>query len=426
MDGPWVGHCVRVFVGATLVFASGCRASFTGPYPCETDYASCLDPSQNTCETNTASDALNCGACGHRCGVGALCVASSCGPPAVQIAQLSAGSGVVVKTNSSSAFWSNSSGIFSAPMSAGAGTAVTTLATDGFTCNNLGIPFAVDDANYYYLSNGSGCVGSGPCGGLTQVSLASGTRTVLVSASTSGGSACGSIAVGATSVYLLTSQQQSNVATYTLFSALIGVAGQTASTLASVQSINGPSTSLAINSTALFFFSTGSNSAQSLQIVPINGGMVTALPVSGFFDGPAGGAMFADEANVYTLTGGCPCSGDNNQPYTGRPLGGINKTPLAGGPTTTIFTFSGALGGIAVDSADVYWSTDTTAWKVPLTGGKATALAGNLTGGVAAYQCNGCNSGGSAQTESTAVALGASGLYIGATGTENELLRVAK
>jgi len=226
----------------------------------------------------------------------------------------------------------------------------------------------------------------------------------------------------------LTSETQGNVATYTLSSALIGVAGQTASTLASVQSYNGSSsTPLAINSTALFFFSTGSNNVPSLQIVPIGGEKATTLPVSNMHGNPAGGPMVADAANIYTLMGTCPCNtSNNNQPYVGPPPGYLTRIPLDGSPSTTLATFSGAAGGIAIDSANAYWSSDTTAWKVPLAGGDTTVLAGNLTGGVAGYQCNGCNNGGFFPSEPTAIAVGASSLYIAANGTENELLRVAK
>src|ERR1022692_747953 len=78
--------------GGAVALVLGCRAAFTGPYPCEPDYASCVNPSQNTCETSTATDGLNCGSCGTKCGVGAACLASQCGRSATPLAALSAGS----------------------------------------------------------------------------------------------------------------------------------------------------------------------------------------------------------------------------------------------------------------------------------------------------------------------------------------------
>lgn len=55
-----VGHSARVVFGAIAVLAGGRKAKFTGLYLGETGYASCLNSSQDTCETNTTGDGLDC------------------------------------------------------------------------------------------------------------------------------------------------------------------------------------------------------------------------------------------------------------------------------------------------------------------------------------------------------------------------------
>src|SRR5579863_2879308 len=199
MDGLVVDRSARVVVGALEVLAAGCKPKFTGPYACETGYASCVNPSQNSCETDTTSDGLNCGACGKVCPVGAPCIDAGCGQGAKQVANLWAASQVALRTNSSTLFWSSSNVVYSLALTAPAGTLPTELVNDEMACGSGGTPFAVDDTNLYYLSSGSsGCTGSGSCQGLTQVSLTGGVRTLLVSAS--GGLAgnlasCGALAV---------------------------------------------------------------------------------------------------------------------------------------------------------------------------------------------------------------------------------------
>jgi hypothetical protein len=430
-DGLRFGGSARLCAGALVALVWGCRARFTGPYPCEPDYASCVEPSRNACETNTSTDGLNCGSCGKTCGVGALCVGSQCGRAATPLAALAPGSQTLLKTNSSAVFWSASNGIFMLPASASQNGTPQTIATDGTTCGNGGPSFAVDDANLYYWSSGFSCAGTGGCSGLTQVSLADGTRTVLVPPPMSGqANPCGTFAVGATSVYLLARQQQGNVATYTLYSALIGVAGQTAKTLVSVPSYNGSSTGeLAINSTALFFEITGANNVPSLEVIPIDGGPMTTLPI-GVNTYWFGWPFVADDANLYAVGGGCVCNNNNNNNNNGSsglpPAGTVVKVPLGGRPSTTLATFSGEAGGIAVDSTHVYWSTDTTAWKVPIAGGVSTPVAGNLANGAVPVLCVSCGGGGS-QNLPTAIAVGPSGAYIAVTGSnENAILEVAK
>jgi len=133
-----------------------------------------------------------------------------------------------------------------------------------------------------------------------------------------------------------------------------------------------------------------------------------------------------DASSIYTVTAGCPCNNNNsNAQYAGPPVGVVSKIPFDGSAPTNLAEVDGSIGGIAVDAADVYWSTDTTVWKAPLAGGAATTIAGNLTNGRAAYQCNGC--GGGQSQLSTSLALGPSSLYVAVdAANESSILEVAK
>jgi hypothetical protein len=411
--------------------AAGCRGQFDGPYACEMGYASCT--TQDGCETNVTTNGAHCGSCGHSCNVGASCLDAQCGRGATPLAPLSASAQGPLRANSSAVFWSDSSGsIYEVSAATADGGAVAPpVATGGFTCNS-GSPFAVDENNLYYWSDGVQCNNqpSGNCTGLTQVALSGGQTTVLVGPPSSGNApivnanvdTCGSLATDGTFVYWLATDQQGNAATITIYRASVGMAGQSPKVLATAQGYSGPSSStLVVSGTNLVFDAYGQNNSPSFEIVPIGGGPATPLPfdVNTYGNGTP---FAADDANVYVASGGCSC--DNNGGISGPPSGVITKVPLSGAPATTLATFSGELGDIAVDSNNVYWSTDSDAWRVPLLGGEPTSIAGNLTNGNPAYQCSGC---GGENASPIAIAVTASGLFIADRNAgENELLEVTK
>ncbi len=430
-DGRLVGRSARLVLGAALSFVAGCKQKFTGPYPCETGYASCVNALENSCETNVLADGLNCGSCGKVCAVGATCSDAGCGTGAEQFASLSAGMQPTLRTNSSRLFWSASNVVYSQALSAPSGTTPTMVATDGITCGNGGVPFAVDDANLYFFSSGSGsCSGGASCNGLTQMSLADGTRTVLVSDMGFGSIAnlnvCGPVAANATSVFALISLQSGNTVNYTLASARIGFAGQVAQTLAMGTSNNGSSGSqLALSPSAAIFATMSQNGSVLFQVVPFDGSATTTLAAD--VNSYGNNVPFvADASNIYAIGAGCPCNDNNsNSSYSGPPQGSVTKIPLDGSASTILATFPGVAGGVAADVMGIYWSTDTSAWKVPMGGGAVTMLAGNLTNGTAAYQCNGCGGGGFPLA--TVIALGPSALYVGVeAATEAAILKVAR
>jgi hypothetical protein len=427
----WAALAALAAVGG----AADCRGQFDGPYACETGYASCTTP--DGCETNVTTDGAHCGSCGHSCNVGALCLESQCGRGATPLAPLSANAQGPLRSNSSAVFWSDSSGsIYEVSASASAtaddgGAAPLPVATGGFTCNG-GSPFAVDESNLYYWSDGIQCNNqpNGNCTGLTQVALKSGQTTVLVGPPSSGNApitnadidSCASLATDGTFVYWLATAQQGNAATFTIYRASVGMAGQSPKVLATAQGYGGPSSStLVVSGSNLVFDAYGQNNFPSLEIVPIGGGTATPLPIDANTYGNAT-PFAADDANVYLASGGCACDGSGST--AGPPSGVITKIPLNGTQATTLATFSGELGDIGVDSNDVYWSTDSDAWKVPLLGGAPTSVAGNLTNGNPAYQCSGC---GGQNASPTAIAVTASGLFIADRNAgESELLEVTK
>jgi len=167
-----------------------------------------------------------------------------------------------------------------------------------------------------------------------------------------------------------------------------------------------------------------------IETVPLAGGASTALPID-FNTFGFGFPFVVDDANLYTVIASCPCNNDNGNSNNNNgsgvpPAGRVVKVPLGGGPSTTLATFNGQVGGIDLDATNVYWSTDTAAWRVPRAGGVATPVAGNLAAGAAPYICNN-TCGGSGQSANTAIAVGATSLYIAVTApTDDALLEVAK
>jgi hypothetical protein len=419
---------LRALGGLALLLA--CRARFTGPYPCVEGFASCVEPQQNMCETDTTTDGLHCGACGTRCGVGAPCVASRCGQTATVVATLDGGSQTQIQTNSSAVFWQSANSIVTVPVGAPPDTMPTELVKGTFTCNG-GKTFAVDDGNLYFWSNGGNCMGQNSCAGLTQFSLSTKTTTLLVSASQMSGSfnACGSFALSPTTVYWLTGQTMGSVNTYSVYAAQIGVAGQTLQPIATADSYNGsPSGVLGINATSLVFVVQQSNFQAALAIVPLAGGSTTKVPLDNTFS--PNFSFVVDDTTFYAAMSSCPCNGNNgNNGNNGQssglpPQGRVVAFPLDSGPSKTLATFSGLAGGIGLDGPNVYWSSDTTAWKVPRAGGPVTPVAGNLTNGAPGTTCNG--SCGPGQGTPTALAVGASGVYISVPSPENAVLEVGK
>jgi hypothetical protein len=362
------------------------------------------------CETNVTSDALNCGACGTACAVGAACADSVCGAPAVQLTTLSQplNQQGTLEVNANAVFWMNNqngqSGILSVPIAGGSPTTVT---TDPF-CQGPQA-FAVDDDNLYYVStnDGTGTGSGGPA--LVETPLAGGPTTVLVPNSNGEGS-CPVLVVDRTNVYALTQVAQGGPSVTELVD--VPIAGGATSTLAMSSSYG--SSALVLTPTDAIVEVQNNNGPESYAAIPIAGGPAVTVP--GSASTPGGSAFTADATNIYAIGSSCPCGGNdngNNNSSSLPPTGQVVMLPIAGGPPTTLAQFTGQASSIAVDATNVYWSTDSAVWTVPIApGGKVSSLAGNLTGGVPAYQCNGsCGSSGGV-AEPTLIAVDATSVYI--------------
>jgi hypothetical protein len=389
-----------LFVIGALALVASCRAKFSGPYPCASGYASCLNPQDDQCETPIASDGLHCGACGHACPVGALCTDGACGPPAMQLASLPTGAQTTMAVNSNAVFWQSSSGIQRVAASGGQ---VTTLASDALTCNSTS-SFTVDDRFLYYWANG--VAGNGGRGALVKRALADGTVTVLFT-STSNTGGCPTILADATNVYFSTSAQNGSQTTFTVTK--VPIAGGAATMLGTVETQGGALNGEALGGDAVIFGAFSNNGPPELRLVPTAGGPVTSVSTgNSYFN-----TFAADASYAYVVGSGCPCGGNNSGNYSGPPTGNVTRIALDGSGSTVLADVSGQVGGVAVDASYVYWATDSTLWKVPIAGGVPTPMAGNLTSGQAALVCNGCSS---AQTGTSPVAVGGANVYVAAPG----------
>jgi hypothetical protein len=314
-----------------------------------------------------------------------------------------------IAVNSTALFWAEPQGssIMSIPTSGGTPQPV---ATNAQNCGSL--YFAVDDNNVYYWSNGNSFGATGPTSsGLTQLSLATGVQTMLVPGATGGNpNTCGPLAVNAASVYWQSiSPNGGSSSTATVSKVPIG--GGAVTMLGMAQ---GASSGLGVNSTSVVFESVN-NGPQQFDVLPAGGGPSSTLQINVNTQGFNGFAI--DDANIYVLGSGCGCCSCPNSSNTGgsAPTGAVAKIPLDGSTQTVLVRFSGQAESVAVDATNVYWSTDTGVWAVPITGGASVQLSGNLTGGQAGFLCSGGCGGGSNGGGSNVIAVDATSVYIADT-----------
>ncbi len=403
------------------VVATSCAKNFDGPYDCLPGYASCVNPRENLCETELDDDGLNCGSCGNVCPLGAACSGSACGAAATTLTTIPALGGsqdsqITIAGGSLFLAANGENGIGSIPTNGG--TLVPLVQNDAQICGPGS--FAVDTDHLYYWSNGF----NGGDGGLTQLSLTDSSRTVLVpnaNSKSSSNNGCGAVAVDASNVYWLSSEQNCGGNCAATLSE-IPKGGGTQTTLGTVQTGNDR---LVINSSSAIFQLSESNGPERFEVLPLDGSASSQIAVTVNTEGSS--AFAADDANIYVLGSGCGCCNcsDNSNQDNHPPTGTIAKIPLDGGPQTILAQFSGESGAIALGANDVYWSTDTAVWKVPIAGGPAVPVAGNLTAGTPAFTCTGaCGSGSNGAPN--ALAVDATSVYVADTnGSVNALLKVS-
>ncbi len=116
---------------------------------------------------------------------------------------------------------------------------------------------------------------------------------------------------------------------------------------------------IAVDSTRVYwsvpnFYSGGTNAA--IMSIPL-AGATTATTLASNLDGPR--LVVAGSADVY---------------WTGSGPGAVEGVPLDGGSVATIANDPHGGAGLAIDAANLYWSTAAGIFKAPLTGGAATNI----------------------------------------------------
>jgi hypothetical protein len=413
-------------VAVVAVAALACEAQFTGPYPCASGYASCVNPQQNLCETLLASDGMNCGSCNRQCAVGAVCNTGMCGVPGGRVARLPTPFNGQIAVNTADVFWSQGQQIVRVPPT---GPAVT-ITNNAFQCGNA-TAFAVDDMNVYFVSQGTPSPQGMQGQGLVKYGIADGATTVLVPPPTSGGmsptNGCPlSIVADAARLYMHTSFNNGGQNIHALFA--VAIAGGAVTTLAMAQGNTSTPGNIVRAGTWVVWSppqdNGGNGKPPSLQAVPIAGGspMPLAVPNNDSFT-----QFTADSHSAYIGWSTCNNNCGGSSPGgTGLYTGQVVRVPFDGTASQVLGPVTGQLGGMAADLNHVYWSTDTTVWKVPSAGGDEVPIAGNLTNGVPPAVCNSCGSPPSS-TLTYPLALDALSVYVAdTTGTVDQILKVAK
>jgi hypothetical protein len=411
-------------VGSALACALGltqCKGAFTGPYPCESGYASCVNPEYNQCETQLLTDATHCGDCNKPCAIGGVCVDGHCEQAADKLTDLPSSSASTTPLAQLSGNYiyfslSNDGTIYRASKDTRG--AFESVASNVQYCSTV-VPFAADANAVYYWTNSYqiSCTGGGTCysAGIAKTMTNQLTTSLTWPAAQDADSQCPfAFAVTSSSLYFFSSLNN-GVALES--SPLTGGSINTIAT----SSDKGWNAGLWVDSTRALFVGS-SNGRTTLYQVTLSNGKTTEFS-STLNNQPFGVSAFAADNNyVYVASGGCSC--DNYQSEV-LPSGIITRFTWDGGTNTEIARFSGFIADMTIDGDAVYWATDTTVWKVPKAGGRATQLAGNLTNGATTHLCSGgC---GMAMNSNLSLAVDSTSVYVVDTWSGvNALLKVAK
>lgn len=401
-------------VGICLVAVYACKGEFAGPYACETGFDSCVNPNLNQCETDITADAAHCGACNNTCEVGARCQHSACLAAATELASIQNASAPIIAVNSGGVYWSSSSQ--SEIMTVGIGGGTPTVAASNVSiCSSTGLAFALNDQHLYYWSNSVPCAGGGcTTSGFVDASIPAGSLTLLMPDSTADIGCPLAVGIDSTHLYWLASQSSNTL----LMS--VPLSGGTASTLSTTPGGGSIGNGLAVAHSEVLFIDS-QNGPSELQAVPLSGG--TPATISTQLNGQSGGLdMFvANDDFVFVAAGGCSCDGSTGT----LPVGSINRFAPDGSGGTSLAQYTGLATSMALDGSYVYWSTDTTVWKVPIMGGAASRVAGNLTNGASPYVCS--NNCGDQSSVAVSITVDAKYLYIAdGNPSVNTILRVDK
>jgi hypothetical protein len=405
-------------VALTALVFCGCKSEFTGPYPCETGYDSCVNPERNQCETDLTSEALHCGACGNPCQVGALCVDSTCVGGARKLADISSAPVPKLAVNSTGLYWSSDQNqIMTLALSGGS---PSPMLSNVSGCGNPGVPFALSDNAIYYWSNDVACPSGGGCktAGLVSSSIPGGAVTLLVENSQSLNIGCPTaFALDNSHVYWMGNQNNNLVV---MSSSLTGANVSTLGTLVGAGSVDN---NLVVTKSLVLFSS--KNGPMQLQAIPLAGTAKGPTTIPTKINGKDSGftSFVANESYAFVASGGCPC-GDNKNNST-FPIGTIARFALDGSEGVNFAQFTGVVNSMQLDAGYLYWATDTTVYKMATKGGTPQKLADNLVGAISPNQCNGDCSNSFSST--VAIAVDANSVYIADSSPNvNAILRVGK
>lgn len=411
-------------VGSALAYAFGltqCKGEFTGPYHCETGYASCIHPEYNQCETELLTDATHCGDCNKPCAIGGVCVDGHCGQVAEKLTDLSGSSASTTPLAQLSGNYvyfslSNDGTIYRASKSTRG--AIETVASNVQYCGTV-VPFAADaNAIYYWTYNYQvSCTGGGTCNsaGIAKTETNPLATSLNWPAAQDATSQCPfAFTVTSSSLYFLGSLNNG----FALNSALLN--GSSINTVATSGDKGWSQGLWTDDKRALFTAS--SNGRTTLYQVILSNGKTTEFSAT-LANQPFGVSAFtADNNYVYVATGGCSC---DNYKSEILPSGTITRFTWDGSASMELAHFSGFIATMSIDGDSVYWATDTTVWKAPKAGGRATQLAGNLTNGATPHLCSdGC---GIVSNSNLSLVVDNASVYVVDTWSGvNALLKVAK
>ncbi|HEY2511616.1 MAG TPA: hypothetical protein VGI39_12195 [Polyangiaceae bacterium] len=396
----------------------GCESTFEGPYPCKSGFASCTTP--DACETSIDWDGANCGACGRACATGAACASGVCGPAPMVLASTGSGAGlnggpVTVASNGTAVIWSTNQGeIETVPVSGGSPTTLFSCNGGQGGCNASGQALAIDSSAVYFSFQNNQAPGS-PVEGIYSLPIAGGGTPSPIATFSTTSNVISWIGVERGSVYFV--ESNGGGSSGQLLS--VPLSGGSPSPIGVVGS---GSNQLALGPSGVYFISCNNNGPCALQGIPLAGGSPLSFPSPS--NGGGGQAVATDASSVYVLNANvcCSCSGSESNNNTS-----VVKYPAAGGPPELVLQTTLTLESVqaaVVDSSSVYWVTYSAAWKAPLSGGEASPIAGNLTGGQVLPSSSPCN-GGSGIGTSNAIALDATNVYI-ADGFTSTIYRFPK
>ena len=393
-----------------------CKGEFTGPYPCEAGYDSCINPDKNQCETDTSNDAAYCGTCNNQCPIGDTCVNGECSrKPAAKLTILPdsvALQSPLAAVAGSNVFWSvnNANSIYRVSNNGGT---VNTIAQNVQPCGST-VGFAVDAQSVYYWSNNAsvpcpnGSGGTCNASGVVKTAPDGTTSLIWTQPSQSNGQCPFAFTVANSSVYWLSNQNSGGM---DLYSALLSGTSTKTDPIATVDKANWNGGFWVDDQRAAFVAS--NNSPSMLYQVSLSNGKQTTVSTTLGNQNFGANSFAADKDYAYVASGGCNCNNDSK--VDTLPSGRIARFAWDGSSSLLLAEFSGAIASMAVDGDSVYWATDTTLWKVPKAGGSAVRLAGNLiwrnqTNGATPYLCsNGC---GMQMPNYVAIAVDATSVYI--------------